>query len=171
MRGEPAVHSTRHRDGQWTALRYSRHVFGHGTALTEWCDLGFKIDQRTVERRPTRPVIAIKLLCLGIPNDEKDITANAVPRGLHQPQSRIGCNRTIEGWPPLLEDVDSDLRSQRMRSSGHAVATINRTATPGDGGRSATSAKRCGSSAIVSRLIHARNGAPCKDQAHTGHHQ
>ena len=44
-----------------------------------------------------------------IPDNEKDIAANTVTRGLHEAQRRIGCNCTIKGRPALLENVNRNL--------------------------------------------------------------
>ncbi len=64
---------------------------------------------------------SIELLCLCIPDDGKQIAADAARHRLEQTHRGIGGDRRIDRVATVLEDIEADLRRQRMAVRDHAV--------------------------------------------------
>jgi hypothetical protein len=109
VQGEPAVDRARGRDRQRTIRRNLRVA-----VLLE-------PGEAQAFRRAARSVVAVKLPGFRIPHDRKQVATHAVAGRLHQAQRRVCRNRRVDCGPAALEDVESDLGGQRLRSRDHAV--------------------------------------------------
>ena len=63
----------------------------------------------------------MQALGLGIPDDGKQVAADAVAHGLHEAQHGIGGNRGVHGIAPGLEHIQRHLRGQGLAGGRHAL--------------------------------------------------
>ncbi len=111
VQGEPAIHRARHGD-RHGAERRNGAVFAdnlHDLVIAQ------------PHRRAAGAVQAIDLARLGVIDDDEDVPAYAVARGLHQSQSRVGGDGGVHRIAASFEHVQRDLCGQRVRGGGHAV--------------------------------------------------
>ena len=72
-------------------------------------------------RRAAGPVQAVQTLGLGVPDEGEQVSADAVHVRLHQPQHGVDGDRGVDGVPARLQDVDADLRRERLARRHHPV--------------------------------------------------
>ena len=113
---KPAVDRTGHRHGQGSQRR-------NRIARAE---LRFQVGETASQRRPTRSVVAIELLRLGVPDDGEEVAADAATHRLHQSERGVRGDGRVDGTAASFQDVDRDLRRERLRRCRHAVPREHR---------------------------------------------
>ena len=121
MHGEPAI------DRPWDRNR--QRSDSRDASLVAW-QFGNQIVQRLVHRAATRAVDAVQLIGLRVVYNRKQIAAYAVAGRLHQAERCVGRDCRINRVAAVLEDIERDLRCERVRGCSHAVFCMNRAARP-----------------------------------------
>lgn len=107
---KPAVHTARHGDGQWSVGRDARQV--PPPELIKGQAFG----------RPPAGVESVQALCFGVPDQRKQVAADATAGWFNHAEHGIGGNGGIHGRAAPFENFDGHLRRQRLTGAGHAVA-------------------------------------------------
>src|SRR5690606_28961425 len=79
-------------------------------------------------RRAPTSVVTVELLRLWIPDDRKQVAADAAHVRLDQRQHRVCGDGRVDRTPALFERLDGDERCDRMGGRGHPVKAQHGTA-------------------------------------------
>jgi hypothetical protein len=66
-------------------------------------------------------VQAMEFLRLAVPDDDEEVAADPARHRLHEADGSVGSDGGVHRVAALLEDVDADLRDQRMAGRHHAM--------------------------------------------------
>jgi hypothetical protein len=77
--------------------------------------------QRGAHGRAARTIIAVEFLAFGIPDQNENVPAESVARGLDQAEHGVGGNGGIDCGAALFQNVDRDLCGERMGRGGSTI--------------------------------------------------
>ena len=109
MQVVPARNAAGHRPGQ-------RAVFGNLLQLVH-----LEVFARGLVGRAAAGVEAVQLLGLVVPDDGEQVAADAARHRFHEPQGGVGGDGGVHGRAPLTQNIEPDLRGQRLAGRDHAV--------------------------------------------------
>jgi hypothetical protein len=117
------------------AVQLGPTVDAPGNAHRERADLRDALDAQPLEfleRQPARAaaagVQAVEFFPLGVPDDGKQIAADAAAGRFGHAQHRVGGDRGVDGRAAGLQRLDRRERGERLARGGHAVLADRRRA-------------------------------------------
>jgi hypothetical protein len=86
-----------------------------------FAELGEQLSRLSPSGRAARGVEAVELFRLRLVDDGEEVAADAAAGGLHEAERGVGGDGGVDGRAALAQDVEADLRRERLAGADHAV--------------------------------------------------
>ena len=110
---EPAVDSAGCGDG--------KEAGGRDGGAMQAGELGLYLLETQAKRGPAGGIEAVEFAGFGVIDDGEEIASRAATHWLHEAEGGIGRDGGIDGGAAGFQNIDADLRGQRLARADHAV--------------------------------------------------